>query len=68
MNKFFTSAYSNMSEADKESFFKTVFLNDDSDYALKIRMEYYGKVLKHMGKNVYIGKGVKIVNPQYIRM
>lgn len=68
MDKFFTSAYANMSEADKESFFKTVFLNDDSDYALKIRMEYYGKVLKHMGKNVYIGKGVKIVNPQYISL
>lgn len=66
MDHFFEDAFHNMDDAARESFYKTVFLNDDSEYAQKVRQEYYAKVLKHMGNNVCIGKGVKIVNPQYI--
>lgn len=63
---FFTNAFNYMSEADRESFYKTIFMNDPSDYAAKIRQEYYATVLKHMGQNVKIGVGVKLQNPQWI--
>ena len=66
MNNFFTDAFNNMDDQARESFYKTVFLNDDSDYAKEVRQKYYKSVLKHMGENVKIGKGVKIVNPEYI--
>ena len=49
----------------KESFYKTVFMNDDSEYAAKLRVEYYRTKFKSMGENVTIGKGVNIVNPEY---
>lgn len=65
---YFTKAFEHMNASDKESFYKTVFLNDDSEYAKKLRIGYYSDVLKHMGKNVEIGIGVKIVNPQYISL
>ena len=63
---FFTKAFENMNDADKESFYKTVFLNDTSEYAADLRTKYYAKALKKMGNNVQIGTGVKIVNPQNI--
>lgn len=63
---FFTEAFNSMNEKDKESFYKTVFLNDTSEYAAEIRKQYYKKTLKKMGENVKIGAGVKIVNPQNI--
>lgn len=66
MENFFTNAFSNCSDADKESFYKTVFLNDPSDYAKELRKTYYAGILKHMGENVEIGTNVKFVNPQYI--
>lgn len=68
MNSFFTKAFKNMRPDDKESFYKTIFLNDPSEYAIQLRQTYYTKVLKFMGKNVKIGAGVKIVNPQYISL
>lgn len=64
----FTDAFMNMDEAAKESFYKTVFLNDPSEYAQKLRTEYYKSVLKHMGENVKIGAGVKIVNPHLVSL
>lgn len=66
MESFFTKAFENMDEAARESFYKTVFLQDDSEYAARLRCEYYRTQLKFMGKNVKIGRNVKFVNPQYI--
>jgi galactoside O-acetyltransferase len=63
---FFTEAFENMPAEAKESFYKTVILNDTSEYAGLKRQEYYKSVLKHMGENVRIGAGVKIVNPELI--
>ena len=66
MDKFFTKAFESMTDESKESFYKTVFLNDTSEYARKIRTEYYKRKLKYMGENVFIGAGVKIENPELI--
>lgn len=63
---FFTKAFEEMPEEAKESFYKTIFMNDTSEYACQKRQEYYKSVLKHMGNNVRIGAGVKIVNPELI--
>ncbi len=68
MEKFFTEAFEKMNDEARESFYKTVFLNDDSEYAAKVRNDYYKTKLKHMGENVQIGKGVKFVNPEYISL
>lgn len=68
MDKFFTEAFEKMDDEARESFYKTVFLNDDSEYAAKVRNDYYKTKLKHMGENVQIGKGVKFVNPEYISL
>lgn len=68
MEKFFTEAFEKMDDEARESFYKTVFLNDDSEYAAKVRKDYYKTKLKHMGENVQIGKGVKFVNPEYISL
>ena len=68
MDKFFTEAFEKMDDEARESFYKTVFLNDDSEYAAKVRNDYYKTKLKHMGENVQIGKGVKFINPEYISL
>ena len=64
MDKFFTNAFASMK--DKEAIYKSVIMNTDSEEAAEIRNKYYAAQLKSMGKNVRIGYGVKIVNPQYI--
>ncbi len=64
----FTDAFLNMDEEAKESFYRTVFLNDPSEYAAKVRHDYYQSVLGYMGENVKIGTGVKIVNPHLVRL
>ena len=66
MQDFFAKAFEN--HPDKESFYRTVFLQDTSAYAAAVRVEYYKTQLKYMGDNVRIGAGVKIVNPQYISL
>ena len=68
MEHFFTDAFAAMSDRDKESFYKTVILHDRSDYAAAVRLAYYSKTLKHLGRNVKIGAGVKIINPQYVSL
>jgi len=68
MNYFFQNAYDAMNDEQRESFCRTVFLHDPSDFAASLRHEYYAGKLRHMGKNVRIGAGVKIVNPQYISL
>ena len=65
---FFTDAFEKMNPEQKENFYKTVFLHDDSDYAAQLRVDYYKTRLKAMGSNCKIGHGVKIVNPQYISL
>lgn len=65
---YFTDAYKQMNLQELESFYKSVIMNDPSEYAEKIRTEYYLKTMKKMGKNVKIGYGVKIVNPQNISL
>lgn len=63
---FFQNAFEAMTEEQKESFYQTVFMHDPSGYAAQMRKEYYRTRFKSMGEKVYIGTGVKIVNPQYI--
>lgn len=43
---FFTEAFKKMDSRQLESFYKTVFLNDNSEYAANVRLEYYSKCLK----------------------
>ncbi|MBR2950939.1 MAG: hypothetical protein IKC46_13975 [Lachnospiraceae bacterium] len=68
MQDFFSKAFENMNAAERESFYKTVFLQDDSEYAAKLRCEYYRTQFKSMGENVSIGRNVKITNPQFIAL
>ena len=65
-DNFFTQAFTDMTEDDRESFYRTVFLHDPSPYAKEKREEYYRSCLGHMGEGVSIGIGVKIVNPHLI--
>ena len=66
MKDFFENAYKNADKDARESFFKTLFMMDDSEYAKKVRLEYYKGVLKRLGQDVKIGRNVKIINPQYV--
>ena len=66
MEDFFTKAFLEMDDAARESFYRTVILNDPSEYAAEKRVEYYKTVLRSMGENVKIGVGVKIENPHLI--
>jgi len=68
MQDFFSKAFENMNAAERESFYKTVFLQDESEYAAKLRCEYYRTQFKSMGENVSIGRNVKITNPQFIAL
>ena len=64
MEQFFTKAMEE--HPDKESLYRALFMMDDSEYAAKVRVDYYRSQCKHMGEDVKIGVGVRIVNPQYI--
>ena len=68
MDNFFTKAFENAPDEVKESIYKDLILNNNSDYCKQLRMQYYKKVLKHMGENVYIDKDVKITNPQWVSL
>ena len=68
MDNFFEKAFLEADAESRESFYRTVFMNDSSEYAAQKRLEYYKGVLGSMGENVTIGKGVKIENPQYIHV
>jgi acetyltransferase-like isoleucine patch superfamily enzyme len=67
-NFFFTEAFRGLPPEEIENYHKAVFLGMDGEYAARIRLEYYSSVLRHMGKNVSIGAGVKMVNPQFISL
>ena len=63
---FFTERYESMNSEEKEALLKTLFMQTDSEYCEQARIEYYAFKLKHLGKNVKIGKNVKFVHPEYI--
>lgn len=63
---FFTEKYESMNSEEKEALLKTLFMQTDSECCEQARIEYYASKLKHLGKNVKIGKNVKFVNPEYI--
>ncbi len=64
MDNFFTKAFESFK--DKEEFYKAVFMNTDGEEAAKLRNEYYSKKFKSCGKNLNVGVGVRIRNPQNI--
>ena len=57
-----------MDAESKESLLKTLILQDDSLASQRIRNDYYKSVLGFMGEHVKIGRNVKIVNPQWVRL
>ena len=65
---FFTDAHARLSAADLEAYHRTVFLNMEGELAGRKRVEYYRRVLRHVGENVSIGCGVRFVNPQWISL
>lgn len=66
MENFFTAAYD--AHPDKESLYKALFMMDSSEYGARVRQDYYKTKLKHMGENVTIGTGVRIVGAEYISL
>lgn len=68
MTKFFTDAFKNLPAEELEAYHRTVFMQMDTPQAAKLRQEYYAGLLRHMGANVRIGCGVKLVNPQNISL
>ena len=52
MEQFFTKAFEALSAEEKESFFRTVIMSDPSEYAQKLRVEFYATMFKSMGENV----------------
>jgi len=67
-NAFFTNAFSQLSAENLELYHKAIFLNMEGEFAAQKRLEYYGGKLKHLGKNVSIGRGVIFKNPQHISL
>ncbi len=68
MENFFTNAFQNAPDEVKESIYRDLILNNDSDYCNALRLEYYKKALKSMGENVIIEKNVTIINPQWVTL
>jgi acetyltransferase-like isoleucine patch superfamily enzyme len=65
---FFSDAFASMPPEERELYRKTVIMNMPSEYAEELRVRYYSKLLRHAGKNVRIGCGVTIFNPQWISL
>lgn len=68
MDQFFTDAFNKLPSEESEAFYRTVFMNMDTEYAGELRVKYYSSRLKFMGKNVRIGAGVTLFNPQNISL
>ncbi len=66
--RFFTDAYNALAAEERENYHRTVFLNMDGPFAMAMQVAYYRGRLRSMGQNVFIGVGVKFVNPQYISL
>lgn len=67
-NRFFTEAFQQLTPEELETYHRTVFLDMDGDFAARKRVDYYQTRLRHMGRNVRIGCGVRFVNPPYISL
>lgn len=65
---FFSDAFASMPAEERELYRKTVIMSMPSEYAEQLRVQYYSKLLRHTGRNIRIGCGVKIVNPQWISL
>ncbi len=68
MMNYFTDLHSKLTPEQMEEYHKSVFMNMDGKFAAAARAEYYKGVLKHMGENVQIGCGVRIVSPQNVSL
>jgi len=68
MDKYFSKLYAGLTEEQLEDYHRAVFMNMEGDFAAAKRAEYYQGKLRHMGKNVKIGCGVKMLNPQYVSL
>lgn len=62
----FVERFKSLKGEELEEFYKTVFMNMDGENAAEARLLYYRQKLRHMGENVKIGCGVRIINPQFI--
>jgi len=65
---FFSDAFATMPPEERELYRRTVIMNMPSAHAEELRVRYYKSLLRHAGKNIKIGCGVKIVNPQWISL
>jgi acetyltransferase-like isoleucine patch superfamily enzyme len=68
MAAFFTDAFNDLPPEELEAYHRAVFMQMDTPHAATLRQQYYAGLLRHMGRNVRIGCGVKIVNPQNISL
>lgn len=68
MTPFFIDAFNELPAEELEAYHRTVFMQMDTPKAAALRQQYYSGLLRHMGKNVRIGCGVKFVNPQNISL
>lgn len=65
---FFSDAFATMPPEERELYRKTVVMNMPSEHAEELRVRYYSKLLRRAGKNIRIGCGVKLINPQWISL
>ena len=68
MDKYFSELYAKLSPEQLEDYHCAVFMNMEGDFAAAKRVEYYQNKLRFMGRNVKIGCGVKILDPQHISL
>jgi len=68
MGHFFTQAFEGFPPEELENYHRAVFMNMEGKFAAAKRVEYYRGLLRHMGENVMIGCGVRIINPQYVSL
>ena len=66
LDTFFTDAVNSME--NKEALYMSLIMNAEGPEAQKARDEYYSRAFKKCGKGLYVGPGVRIVNPQYIEV
>ena len=65
---FFTDLCNNMSSEEREAYHRSVVMNMDTPQAAEARIAYYKMKLRHMGKNVKIGVGVRIIKPENVSL
>ena len=68
MTTLFTDAFKALLPEEQEAYHRAVFMQMDTPGAAELRRQYYGGLLRHMGKNVRIGAGVKFVHPEWITL